>query len=97
CHHYHEMINYVWCDYRRHRRFYLRMEPDQNEGIEDAVRNAISLGGDADTLAAIAGAIAEAIHSIPDTFKEQLETRYLADAPDMLAVIQKLYARSSVS
>ena len=30
------------------------------DGFEDAIRNAISLGGDADTLAAIAGAIAEA-------------------------------------
>jgi ADP-ribosylglycohydrolase len=30
------------------------------DGFEDAVRNAISLGGDADTMAAIAGGIAEA-------------------------------------
>lgn len=32
---------------------------------EDAIRNAISLGGDADTLAAITGAIAEAYFGIP--------------------------------
>ena len=60
--------------------------------FEDAVRNAISLGGDADTLAAIAGPIAEAIHGIPETSKEQLETRYLADAPEMLGILQELYA-----
>lgn len=36
------------------------------DGYEDAVRNAISLGGDADTMAAIAGGIAEAFYGIPD-------------------------------
>ena len=38
--------------------------------FEDAIRNAISLGGDSDTQAAIAGAIAEAYYGIPDDFKE---------------------------
>ena len=37
----------------------------ESERFEDAVRNAISLGGDADTLAAIAGPIAEAIARYP--------------------------------
>lgn len=32
----------------------------ESESVEDSIRNAISLGGDSDTLAAIAGAIAEA-------------------------------------
>ena len=32
----------------------------QSEDFEDAVRTAISLGGDADTMASIAGAVAEA-------------------------------------
>lgn len=36
------------------------------EDFEDAIRNAISLGGDGDTQAAIAGAIAEAYFGIPD-------------------------------
>ncbi|MDX2036952.1 MAG: ADP-ribosylglycohydrolase family protein [Isosphaeraceae bacterium] len=34
----------------------------ESDGYEDAVRNAISLGGDADTMACIAGGIAEAFH-----------------------------------
>jgi ADP-ribosylglycohydrolase len=34
----------------------------ESTGYEDAVRNAISLGGDADTMACIAGAIAEAYY-----------------------------------
>lgn len=34
----------------------------ESKGFEDAIRNAISLGGDADTMACIAGAIAEAYY-----------------------------------
>ena len=34
--------------------------------FEDAIRNAISLGGDSDTLAAITGSIAEAAYDIPE-------------------------------
>ena len=63
----------------------------ESVSFEDAVRNAISLGGDADTLAAIAGPIAEALHGIPDGLKEQAESIYLTDAPDMLDVMQKMY------
>ncbi|HFI0620794.1 TPA: ADP-ribosylglycohydrolase family protein [Streptococcus suis] len=36
------------------------------EDFEDAIRNAVSLGGDSDTLAAIAGSIAEVFFGIPD-------------------------------
>ena len=42
----------------------------ESEDYEDAVRNAISLGGDGDTQAAIAGAIAEAFYGIPDDLQE---------------------------
>ena len=40
-------------------------------GFEDAIRNAISLGGDSDTLAAITGSIAEAAYGIPEWIKEK--------------------------
>ena len=63
----------------------------ESESFEDAVRNAISLGGDSDTLGAIAGPIAEALHGIPDDFKTYVETHYLADAPDIREVIQEMY------
>jgi len=50
----------------------------ESEGFEDAIRNAVSLGGDADTLAAIAGSIAEAEYGIRhDTLTEGI--RYLDD------------------
>ncbi|MGR6835939.1 ADP-ribosylglycohydrolase family protein [Syntrophomonas erecta] len=39
--------------------------------FEDAIRNAISLGGDSDTLAAITGSIAEAAYNIPEEIKEK--------------------------
>ena len=42
----------------------------ESESFEDAIRNAISIGGDSDTLAAITGAVAEAYYGIPDNLKE---------------------------
>lgn len=42
-----------------------------SESFEDAIRKAISLGGDSDTLAAITGSIAEAFYGVP----EELENR----------------------
>jgi ADP-ribosylglycohydrolase len=46
------------------------------DGFEDAIRNAISLGGDADTMACIAGAIAEAFYGgVPSAIAEQVLTR----------------------
>ncbi len=41
-------------------------------GFEDAIRNAVSLGGDTDTMACIAGAIAEAFYGgVPDAIAQQ--------------------------
>lgn len=37
----------------------------ESTGFEDAIRNAISIGGDSDTIAAITGAIAEAYYGVP--------------------------------
>ena len=37
----------------------------ESTGFEDAIRNAVSIGGDSDTLAAITGGIAEAYYGIP--------------------------------
>jgi ADP-ribosylglycohydrolase len=43
----------------------------ESEDFEDAIRNAISLGGDSDTLAAITGSIAEAYYGIPRNIREE--------------------------
>ena len=63
-----------------------------SDSYEDAIRNAISLGGDSDTLAAIAGAIAEARHGIPKEFITKTKTRYLSDAPNIIKVLDRMYA-----
>ena len=36
----------------------------ESDSFEDAIRNAISIGGDSDTLAAITGAVAEAFYGM---------------------------------
>ena len=41
------------------------------ESYEDAVRNAVSLGGDSDTIAAMAGSIAEPFFGIPEEIEEE--------------------------
>lgn len=43
----------------------------ESTDFEDAIRNAISLGGDSDTLAAITGSIAEGAYGVPEIIKEK--------------------------
>ena len=59
--------------------------------LVDAVRNAVSLGGDADTLAAIAGALGEALHGLPGELVETVRTRYLQGAEDITGALDALY------
>ncbi len=44
------------------------------ESFEDTIRTAISVGGDSDTIAAIAGSIAEAYYSVPEEIKDKALT-----------------------
>jgi type I restriction enzyme M protein len=46
----------------------------ESTGFEDAIRNAVSLGGDSDTQAAIAGGIAEAYYGIPTGIRKHALT-----------------------
>ncbi len=54
----------------------------ESRNFEDAVRNAVSLGGDSDTIAAIAGGIAGAYYGVPEKIRERalayLDGRLLA-------------------
>ena len=43
----------------------------ESTSFEDAIRNAISIGGDSDTLAAITGGVAEAFYGVPAELEEQ--------------------------
>jgi type I restriction enzyme M protein len=46
----------------------------ESKNFEDAIRNAISIGGDSDTLAAITGGIAEAYYGIPTEIRKHALT-----------------------
>ena len=46
----------------------------ESTGFEDAIRNAISIGGDSDTIAAITGSIAEAYYGIPADLRKHALT-----------------------
>ena len=59
--------------------------------FEDAIRNAVSLGGDADTLAAIAGPIAELRFGIPEEIRRK---GWLRLPKDMRDVLERLYEKS---
>lgn len=43
----------------------------ESTGFEDAIRNAISIGGDSDTIGAITGSMAEACYGIPEDLRKQ--------------------------
>lgn len=53
---------------------------------EDAVRGAISLGGDSDTLACITGGLAEVLYGLPDRVAAEARRRL---TPDLLAVVER--------
>lgn len=57
-----------------------------SNGFEDAVRRAVSLGADADTLGAIVGSIAEALWGIPESMKKEV---YSALPHEMRSVISE--------
>ena len=46
----------------------------ESTGFEDAIRNAISIGGDSDTLAAITGSVAEAYYGTPNHIRQKALT-----------------------
>lgn len=56
------------------------------EDFEDTLKNALSLGGDADTLAAMAGSLAEACYPIPTDLEERAWAKL---TPDLQAVVRR--------
>ena len=65
----------------------------ESTSLEDAVRNAVSLGGDADTLAAIAGAVGEALHGLDEGLVQTVTKGYLQGAEDITMTLDALYER----
>ena len=60
--------------------------------LADAVRDALSLGGDADALEAIAGAVGEALHGPLERVVEVARARFLEEA---MNIADALYRHAS--
>ena len=56
----------------------------EGDSFEDVIRTAVSLGGDCDTLTAIAGSIAEGFYGVPEALKAQCRSRL---TPDLLEIL----------
>ena len=61
----------------------------EGESYEDVIRNCISIGGDSDTLGAIAGGIAEAYFGVPDEIKERVWDYLTTDLADIVEQFEK--------
>jgi ADP-ribosylglycohydrolase len=57
--------------------------------FEDAIRNAISIGGDSDTVAAIAGGVAEALFGIPDEIADRGWTYLHKDMRETMTLLYR--------
>ncbi len=57
--------------------------------FEDAIRNAISIGGDSDTVAAITGGVAEALFGIPDEIADEGWRRLPAEMRETLTLLYR--------
>ena len=62
----------------------------ESTGFEDALRNAVSLGGDSDTLACITGGIAEAFYGMPP----ELQQETLKRLPEEMQAAYELFRQN---
>ena len=60
----------------------------EGNSFEDVIRTAVSLGGDCDTLTAIAGSIAEGFYGVPEELKQQCRRRLPGH---MLEVLDRVF------
>lgn len=66
----------------------------EGDSFEDAIRTAVSLGGDCDTLTAIAGSIAEGFYGVPAALKSQCRARLPRTLLEVLERFDDHLARS---
>jgi ADP-ribosylglycohydrolase len=67
----------------------------ESEGMEDAIRKAISLGGDSDTMGCIAGGIAEAYYrDVPDTIVQEVRARLPEEFLEIVDAFRRRYPPS---
>ena len=60
------------------------------------ISNAISIGGDSDTLAAITGAIAEAYYGVPDELWEQAKV-FMDDGGGLADTVERFYTLKDIT
>lgn len=65
----------------------------EGNDFEDTIRNAISMGGDSDTVAAIAGSLAEACWGVPDEYRKAARTYLDKPIKKILAEFEMSYSR----
>lgn len=63
----------------------------ESHNFEDAIRNAISIGGDSDTIAAITGAVAEAYYGVPTSIRKHALTFLDERLLNILVEFENLY------
>ncbi len=63
------------------------------EDFEDAIRNAISIGGDSDTLAAITGSMAEAKWGVPEEIEREVLARLPVELFDTYQLFNSAFAK----
>ena len=56
----------------------------ESTNFEDALRTAVSFGGDSDTLAAITGSIAEAFYGVPEELRQECRKRLTPELAEIL-------------
>lgn len=61
----------------------------EGNSFEDVIRTAVSLGGDCDTLTAIAGSIAEGFYGVPEELKQQCRDGLPEDLRKVLRQFEK--------
>lgn len=64
----------------------------ESTDFEDAIRNAVSLGGDSDTQACIAGGIAQGFYGgVPERIAQETWTRLDADLQQVVEAFNAIY------
>jgi ADP-ribosylglycohydrolase len=65
----------------------------EGENFENVIRTAVSLGGDCDTLTAIAGSMAEGFYGVPEDLKAECRARLPEPLRDVLARFEQSLAK----
>jgi ADP-ribosylglycohydrolase len=67
----------------------------ESTGFEDCIKLAISLGGDSDTLAAIAGSIAEAYYGVPEHLKNRCREFLPEQMLNVIDLFEDVYSKEA--